>query len=76
MTFKAISFSLVAAAALLAQPAFAQAEGGGALGTTGTLATTTVGGLALPAVGFGLVAATSLAASKKDTSTATATATN
>jgi hypothetical protein len=71
MTFKAITFSFVAAAALLAQPAFAQSN----TAPVSTLSTATVGGIAAPAVGFGLVAVTTLVASKKDTSTATSTAT-
>jgi hypothetical protein len=71
MSFKAISLSLVAAAALLAQPAFAQSEGGT---LAGTVTGTTIGGVTLPVVVTTVaVLGSVITASKSTTASATGT---
>jgi hypothetical protein len=70
MSFKAFSMTVIAAAALMSQPAFAQvagAAGAGAGAGAGAATTAAIGGLSVGAITFAAVAVVAVASASKST---------
>jgi hypothetical protein len=68
MSFKAISMTVIAAAALMSQPAFAQVAGAAGAGAgAGAATTAAIGGLSVGAITFAAVAVVAVASASKST---------
>jgi hypothetical protein len=68
MSFKAFSMTVIAAAALMSQPAFAQVAGAAGAGAgAGAATTAAIGGLSVGAITFAAVAVVAVASASKST---------